>query len=133
MKTWRLLIRLNPLFSLLIVGTIGAVIAFVIGATEAFAAFPVQNLNSFITSNQTSGEPVLVIVGEFINNGPDREDYVDIAATLYDENRRIIGVSPFYEDDIKPGDIIPFNLQIGANEVQGGDLNRVADFRVTAE
>jgi hypothetical protein len=118
---------------LVIVGAIGAFVAFVVGANEAFALFPVQNLNSFTVSNQTSGEPIFVIVGEFTNNGPDREDFVDIAATLYDENRRIISVQPFYEDDIKPGDTIPFNLQIPASAVEGGDLAKVADFRVTAE
>lgn len=110
---------------------IGALFAIVVvGANAvAFGVFPVENLNTFITENQTTGMPVLNVVGEFTNNGTNTEDYVDLIATLYDSNGKIIDVENFYEDDIKTNDTIAFKLPIPVENL-GGEFNRL---RVTAD
>lgn len=109
---------------------IGALLAIgVVGANGAFGVFPVENLNTFITENQSTGLPVLNVVGEFTNNGTDTEDYVDLIATLYDSNGKIIDVENFYEDDIKTNDTIAFKLPIPGENL-GGEFNRL---RVTAD
>ena len=100
---------------------------------QSDAAFKVQKLNDFFLTNQTTGEPILAVVGQAINNGTDVQDIMDLSLTLFDRNNSIVGVSLLYDDDVKPNDTLPFEFIVTPEEIPNGDFNNVQNYTVIAE
>jgi len=105
----------------------------VMSMTPVDAAFKVQKLNDFFLTNQTTGSPILAIVGQAINNGTETEDQLDISLTLFDRNNSIVGIGLQYDDDVKPNDTLPFEFLVDPSTIENGDFNNVENYTVIAE
>ena|SRR5215510_6970004 len=105
----------------------------VMSMTPVDAAFKVQKLNDFFLTNQTTGQPILAIVGQAINNGSETEDQLDISLTMFDRNNSIVGIGLQYDDDVKPNDTLPFEFLVDPSTIEFGDFNNVENYTVIAE
>ena len=100
---------------------------------DADAAFKVQKLNEFFLTNQTTGQPMLAVVGQAVNNGTEVEDYVDLSLSLFDRNGDIVGTSFLYDDDVKPNDTIPFQFTVPPEAIAEGGFDNVQNYSVMVE
>jgi uncharacterized membrane protein YwzB len=110
-----------------------AVSLFLITYTDAFAALHVQRLNSFYVKNETTEKPLLMVLGQFINNGTKTQPEVDISLTLFDDNNKIVGVFFQYNYDVKVGDTLPFRFRVNPTYVQDNNLSNINNYTIIAE
>jgi hypothetical protein len=76
--------------------------------------------------------PQYHIVGEVLNNGTQTAKFVQVSATLYDSNNKVIGTEFTYTNpsDIDPGQKAPFEVTVGTDKVMGGDLSIIDHYAV---
>ena len=69
--------------------------------------------------------PQYHIVGEVQNNGSEPAQFVEVSATLYDGNNKVIGTGSAFTkpENIDPGQKAPFEITVGTNDVMSGDLS----------
>ena len=55
-----------------------------------------------------------VVVGEVQNNGPETAKFVEVSATLYDSNNKVIGTETTFTtpNDIEPGQKASFEITV---------------------
>ena len=78
--------------------------------------------------------PQYHIVGEVQNNGSETAKFVEVSATLYDSNNKVIGTESTFTkpSDIEPGQKAPFEVTVGTDKVMGGDLSIIDHYAVQA-
>ena len=78
--------------------------------------------------------PQYHIVGEVQNNGTETAKFVEVSATLYDNNNKVIGTESTFTTprDIEPGQKAPFEITVGTDKVMGGDLSIIDHYAVQA-
>jgi hypothetical protein len=78
--------------------------------------------------------PQYHIVGEVQNNGAETAKFVEVSATLYDSNNKVVGTESTFPkpSDIDPGQKAPFEITVGTNDVMGGDLSVIDHYAVQA-
>ena len=78
--------------------------------------------------------PQYHIVGEVQNNGTETAKFVEVSATLYDSNNKVIGTESTFTkpSDIDPGQKAPFEVTVGTDKVMGGDLSIIDHYAVQA-
>ena len=78
--------------------------------------------------------PQYHIVGEVQNNGTETAKFVEVSATLYDSNNKVIGTESTFTkpSDIDPGQKAPFEITVGTDKVMGGDLSIIDHYAVQA-
>jgi hypothetical protein len=88
--------------------------------------------NGFNDNDQTL--PQYHIVGEVQNNGQQTAKFVEVSATLYDSNNKVIGTEFIFTKprDIDPGQKAPFEITVDTDKVMGGDLNIIDHYAVQA-
>jgi uncharacterized protein (TIGR02588 family) len=76
--------------------------------------------------------PQYHIVGEVQNNGAQTAKFVQVSATLYDSNNKVIGTDFSFTNpsDIDPGQKAPFEITVGTDKVMGGDLGIIDHYAV---
>jgi hypothetical protein len=76
--------------------------------------------------------PQYHIVGEVQNNGTQPAKFVQVSATLYDSNNKVIGTDFSFTNpsDIDPGQKAPFEITVGTDKVMGGDLSIIDHYAV---
>jgi hypothetical protein len=76
--------------------------------------------------------PQYHIVGEVQNNGTRTAKFVQVSATLYDSNNKVIGTDFSFTNpsDIEPGQKAPFEVTVGTDKVMGGDLSIIDHYAV---
>ena len=76
--------------------------------------------------------PQYHIVGEVQNNGTQTAKFVQVSATLYDRNNKVIGTDFSFTNpsDIDPGQKAPFEITVGTDKVMGGDLSIIDYYAV---
>jgi hypothetical protein len=62
--------------------------------------------------------PQYHIVGEVQNNGSEQAKFVEVSATLYDSNNKVIGTGSSFTkpENIDPGQKAPFEITVGTND-----------------
>jgi hypothetical protein len=75
-----------------------------------------------------------VVVGEVQNNGPETAKFVEVSATLYDSNNKVIDTESTFTKpiDIDTGQKAPFGITVGIDKVMGGDLSITDHYAVQA-
>ena len=103
------------------------------------AAFAQQKKGLVIVSDNGFNDndttlPQYHIVGEVQNNGQQTAKFVEISATLYDSNNKVIGTEFTFTkpSDIEPGQKAPFEITVGTDKVMGGDLSIIDHYAVQA-
>jgi hypothetical protein len=88
--------------------------------------------NGFNDNDPSS--PQYHIVGEVQNNGQETAKFVEVSATLYDSNNKVIGTESTFTkpNDIEPGQKAPFEITVGTDKVMGGDLSIIDHYAVQA-
>jgi hypothetical protein len=78
--------------------------------------------------------PQYHIVGEVQNNGSGTAKFVEVSATLYDSNNKVVGTEFTFTKprDIEPGQKAPFEITVGTDKVMGGDLSIIDHYAVQA-
>ena len=78
--------------------------------------------------------PQYHIVGEVQNNGSETAKFVEVSATLYDSNNKVIGTGSTFTkpSDIDQGQKASFEITIGTDQVMGGDLSIIDHCAVQA-
>ena len=101
------------------------------------AAFGQQKQGLFIVSDNGFNDndpnlPQSHIVGEVQNNGTQTAKFVQVSATLYDSNNKVIGTDFSFTNpsDIEPGQKAPFEVTVGTDKVMGVDLNIIDHYAV---
>lgn len=74
------------------------------------------------------------IVGEVQNNGSEPAKFVEVSATLYDSNNKVIGTGSAFTkpENIDPGQKARFEITVGTNDVMGGDLSIIDHYVIQA-
>jgi hypothetical protein len=72
--------------------------------------------------------------GEVQNNGSETAKFVEVSATLYDSNNKVIGTEFAFTkpSEIEPGQKAPFEITVGTDKVMGGDLSIIDHYAVQA-
>jgi hypothetical protein len=78
--------------------------------------------------------PQYHIVGEVQNNGSETAKFVEVSATSYDSNNKVIGTGSTFTkpENIDPGQKAPFEITVGTNDVMGGDLSIIDHYAIQA-
>lgn len=78
--------------------------------------------------------PQYHIVGEVQNNGSETAKFVEVSATLYDSNNKVIGTGSAFTkpENIDPGQKAPFEITVDTNDVMGGDLSIIDHYAIQA-
>lgn len=94
-----------------------------------FGDFSVQNVTHFYGNKDES--TTYMVLGDVLNNGLTTDD-AELSLTLYDANQTIIGVSKTYDDNVPPGEKVPFKFEINGGQVSGG-MDNIADYRIQTQ
>ena len=103
------------------------------------AAFAQQKKGLVIVSDNGFNDndpnlPQYHIVGEVQNNGPETAKFVEVSATLYDSNNKVIGTESTFTkpSDIDPGQKAPFEVTVSTDKVMVGELSIIDHYAVQA-
>lgn len=94
-----------------------------------FGDFSVENITHFYGNKDES--TTYMVLGDVMNNGLTTED-AEISLTLYNDKGTIIGVSKTYDDNVPPGQKVPFKFEINGGQVSGG-IDNIADYRIQTQ
>ena len=115
------------------------IIALLLLTTYYNAAFAQEKKGLVIVSDNGFNDndpnlPQYHIVGEVQNNGQQTAKFVEVSATLYDSNNKVIGTEFTFTkpSDIEPGQKAPFEITVDTDKVMGGDLNIIDHYAVQA-
>jgi hypothetical protein len=105
--------------------------------TTYHAVFAQQKQGLIIVSDNGFNDndpslPQYHIVGEVQNNGAQTAKFVQVSATLYDSNNKVIGTDFSFTNpsDIDPSQKAPFEITVGTDKVMGGDLSIIDHYAV---
>jgi hypothetical protein len=78
--------------------------------------------------------PQYRIVGEVQNNGTETAKFVEVSASLYDSNNKVIGTESNFTkpSTIEPGQKAPFEITVGTHKVMAGDFSIIDHYAVQA-
>lgn len=121
---------------------LGAVIIPVLLLTPSYynAAFAQQQKKGLVIvsdngfNDNDPNLPQYHIVGEVQNNGSETAKFIEVSATLYDSNNKVIGTESTFTkpSDIEPGQKAPFEITVSTDKVMGGDLSIIDHYTVQA-
>jgi hypothetical protein len=94
-----------------------------------FGDFSVQNVTHFY-GNQDE-RTTYVVLGDVLNKGLTTDD-AEVSLTLYDAYHTIIGVSKVYDDNVPPGEKVPFKFVITGGQVSGG-IDNIVNYRIQTQ
>jgi hypothetical protein len=107
--------------------------------TASNAAFAQQKKGLVIVGDNGFNDndpdlPQYHIVGEVQNNGSETAKFVEVSATLYDSDNKVIGTESTFTkpSEIEPGQKAPFEITVGTDKVMGGDLSIIDHYAVQA-
>ena len=107
--------------------------------TASNSAFGQQKKGLVIVSDNRFNDndpnlPQYHIVGEVQNNGSETAKFVEVSATLYDSNNKVIGTESTFTkpSEIDPGQKAPFEITVGTDKVMGGDLSIIDHYAIQA-
>ncbi|HET7391815.1 MAG TPA: FxLYD domain-containing protein [Nitrososphaeraceae archaeon] len=78
--------------------------------------------------------PEVHIIGEVLNSSTQPARLVEISATLYDSDKKVIGTGNTFAtpSDIQPGHKSHFEIIINIRSIKGGDFSLVKNYAVQA-